>query len=585
MGEQAQRVAENVEPHHPEPPHDPAASAGRRDAFPTLNPSQVRAVEPYGTWRPLREGEALFSEGDRDFCFYVVGEGEVSIVEHSAGVRKLVAVHHPGEFTGDVDMLTGRPAVVTGLATKPGRVLEVSAEHLRRMLAELPTVGDVVLRAFLTRRDLLQSSGFTGLRVVGSGWSKDTHRVREFLDRNRQPYTWIDVERDPQVGDLLKGLGVGVDETPVVVCGAGQVLRNPTDQGMAACLGLRVEVSRTLYDVAIVGAGPSGLAAAVYAASEGLRTVAIEASAPGGQAGTSARIENYFGFPTAISGKQLIREGEFQARKFRATITGMTPATGLCPEGNLKLLTLEDGAEVAARCVIVATGARYRKPDIANLADYEAAGVYYAATGVEAPVCTDQEVVLVGGGNSGGQAAMFLAGIARRVYVVIRRDSLGDSMSEYLVHRIGQTPNIEILRRSRVTALHGNRKLESVEIRTEGRPEPRTVRTPAMFVFIGADPHTEWLRGAVALDRHGFILTGDAVAARRDGHPDGNGQAGASPPAPPPWPLQRPPHLLETSLPGVFAAGDVRSGSVKRCASAVGEGAMAVQFVHAYLAG
>jgi thioredoxin reductase (NADPH) len=540
-------------------------------AFPHLAPSEIEALRPFGRERTTTDGEVLFAEGDRDYCFFVVLEGAIQIVEHSSGAEVEVAVHDVGEFSGDVDMLTGRAALVTGRMRGDGRVLQLGADQLRHAVEELPEIGERLLKAFLMRRTLLLDQGFAGIKIIGSRFSPEAHRLRDFATRNAIPYTWIDLERDEQAEALLRQFGVPASATPVVLLRDAKLLTNPSLGEFANCLGLEARfTAEERYDLIVVGAGPAGLAASVYAASEGLRTLTFDALAGGGQAGTSSRIENYLGFPTGITGAELARNALLQANKFGARVSVPDRVVRLRPNGGDYVVELENGATVHTRCVLVASGVAYRRLDTPGLTDFEGAGVYYAATDMEARLCRGDDVVVVGGGNSAGQAIVFLSRFARNVHVVLRGDDLGKSMSRYLVDRVEAIPNVQVHRTCRVAALDGDDHLGAVKLRYNDGAE-RTIQTPALFLFIGALPHTSWLSGCVQLDRRGFVHTGDALSA--------DALDGAS------WrSITRAPHFLETSLPGIFAAGDVRAGSVKRVASAVGEGAMAVTFVHAHLA-
>jgi thioredoxin reductase (NADPH) len=539
-------------------------------AFPRLSRAQIDSLRRWGHVRPIAPGDVLFREGDRGFSFFVVLEGAVEIVEQSRGTPHQVTVHEPGQFTGDVDTLSGRAALVTGRATARGEVLELTAAALRQAVDALPEIGEIVLKAFLTRRTLLLSTGFEGIKIVGSRFSPDAHNLRDFATRNAIPFTWIDLESDEQAEALLRQFGVPPSATPVVIGREGRYLTNPTVAQLAHCAGLEAAIDPSeLLDLIVVGGGPAGLAAAVYAASEGLDVLVVERVAAGGQAGTSSRIENYLGFPLGISGPELMRNALLQAQKFGARITVPGTVQRLGIDAGVRVITLADGTKIRAKSILVATGVEYRRLDVPRLSEFEGAGVYYAATDTETKQCRNEEVVVVGAGNSAGQAIVALSRHARRVHVIARGRDLGRSMSRYLVDRVEQIDNVQIHRGAVVTGLEGNGHLQGVRIREDGGVET-VINTPALFLFIGADPHTEWLSGCVQLDKKGFVLTGPSVpldAVRGDL-----------------WRAQgRTPFFLETSLPGVFAAGDVRSGSVKRCASAVGEGAMAVSFVHASL--
>ncbi len=537
-------------------------------AFPTLDQSLIDDLSRCSsvTTKTYRDGQTLFSVGDRDFKFFIVKSGEVEIVDHSGDQPKTVTVHRKGQFTGDVSHLTGNPAVVSAVARGDCEVYVVSGDVLRRILNQCPTAGDIILQAFIARRQLLRASAdFTGLRVIGSRYSPDTFRVRDFLAKNRVLFTWTDVETDPNVDLLLKGFGVSEADTPVVACSSMLLLRNPSNRELADRIGIRRPVEQTLYDLIVVGAGPAGLAAAVYGASEGLRTLVLDSTAPGGQAGSSMRIENYLGFPTGITGSELADRAILQANKFGARLSVSTPVSSLMFDKTYPVLRLDGDETVTTKCLLIATGVEYRRLNAERCEQFEGRGVFYAATHNEAQIYKGAQVVLVGGGNSAGQAAVFLSQHASRVLLVIRGDDLYKHMSSYLAKRIEQTPNIELLRNSTVQRMNGDGHLNSIEIVNSKTGEKRTVETPAVFSFIGAVPRTDWLPPEIERDGKGFIRTGPSLAQS------------------PHWTGKRQPFLLETSRAGVFAAGDVRSDSVKRVASAVGEGAMAVQFVHEFL--
>ena len=537
-------------------------------AFPTLEQSLIDDLSRCSsvTTKSYRDGQTLFSVGDRDFKFFIVKSGEVEIVDHSGDQPKTVTVHRKGQFTGDVSHLTGNPAVVSAVARGDTEVYEVSGDTLRRILNQCPTAGDIILQAFIARRQLLRASAdFTGLRVIGSRYSSDTFRVRDFLAKNRVLFTWTDVETDPNVDLLLKGFGVSEADTPIIACSSMLLLRNPSNRELADRIGIRRPVEQTLYDLIVVGAGPAGLAAAVYGASEGLRTLVLDSTAPGGQAGSSMRIENYLGFPTGITGSELADRAILQANKFGARLSVSTPVSSLMFDKTYPVLRLDGDETVTTKCLLIATGVAYRRLNAERCEQFEGRGVFYAATHNEAQLCKGAQVVLVGGGNSAGQAAVFLSQHASRVLLVIRGDDLYKHMSSYLAKRIEQTPNVELLRNSTVQRMNGDGHLNSIEIVNSKTGEKRTVETPAVFSFIGAVPRTDWLPPEIERDGKGFIRTGPSLAQS------------------PHWTGKRQPFLLETSRAGVFAAGDVRSDSVKRVASAVGEGAMAVQFVHEYL--
>src|SRR5438067_2295684 len=540
----------------------------RSIAFPTLDEAQIAEIVRFAAAAPrrFRDGETLIAVGQRDFNFLLGQSGEVEIIDHSGDEPKTVAIHHPGQFAGEVAVLMGAAAVASAVGRGDGEVYELSREALQRLLIQRPALSDLLLQAFIARRQLLRESPeFTGLRVIGSRYSADTFRIRDFLAKNRVLFTWLDLEGDPAVNQLLQQFGVTEAETPIVACAHCLVLRNPSNRELAEKTGIRRPVEHDVYDLAIVGSGPAGLAAAVYGASEGLNTIVLEHTAPGGQAGSSMRIENYLGFPTGITGSELADRAVLQADKFGARISIPTPVTKLTFDKAYSILELEGGENVVAKCLLIATGAEYRRLEVEHCSRFEGAGVYYAATPNEAQMCRGSDVVLVGGGNSAGQAAVYLSQNAGRVFLLIRGDDLCKSMSSYLAHRIMNTPNIEILRCTEVIRMNGNGHLSSVEILNKTTGEKKMLPTAALFSFIGATPRTDWLPSEIEKDEKHFVRTGIELGDSRH------------------WTLKRQPFLLETSRPGVFAAGDVRSGSVKRVASAVGEGSMAVQFVHEYL--
>ncbi len=540
----------------------------RSVAFPTLNESQMAALGrcPLTALKKYRDGDKLFEAGARDFKFFIVKSGTVDIVDESEDTPKTIAVHRPGEFTGDAFQLTGSPSLFSGVARGECEAYEVSPDALRQILNNHPDLGDVILQAFLARRQLVTQPGtYTGLRVIGSRYSRDTFRIRDFLAKNRMPFTWLDLEVDPQVDKLLSQFGLAATDTPVVAWGRKLLLRNPSNRELAEALGIRQPLEQTVYDLVVVGAGPAGLAAAVYGGSEGLSTVVLERAGPGGQAGRSMRIENYLGFPTGITGLELAERAVVQASKFGARLPAATLVTSLTFDQTYLRLHLDGGETVMTKCLLIATGADYRRLTAEGCEQFEGCGVYYAATFNEAQMCKGSDVVVVGGGNSAGQAAVFLSTQSRRVYLVIRGNDLGKDMSSYLVRRIEETPNIEVLRKTEVRRMSGDLYLRSVELVDTKTAEVKTLKVQALFSFIGAMPRTDWLPPEIEKDTKNFIRTGPALS--QSAH----------------WTAMRQPFLLETSRPGVFAAGDVRSGSVKRVASAVGEGAMAVQFVHQYL--
>jgi thioredoxin reductase (NADPH) len=539
-------------------------------AFPILNDSDLAIFRRRGHPRTVRAGDTLFSEGDRNFCFYIVVEGAIAIVEHSSGEERLVRMHGPGEFTGDVDMLSGRSALITARVEADGSLLELNTDELRTTVDENPDLTEKVVKAFLMRRTLLISRGFEGPKIIGSRFSPDAHRLRDFATRNAIPFRFIDLDSDEHADAILKNLGVAPSDTPIVIGRHGEWRTNPSIAQFAACAGLTYSLdAEHVYDLVVVGAGPAGLAASVYGASEGLDVLTLEALAAGGQAGTSARIENYLGFPTGISGKELTRNALLQAQRFGARVTVPCEVKALGIDGGERVVTLVDGTRIRTRCVLVASGVEYRGLDVPRYSDFENAGIYYAATEMEARLCKGEEVVVVGGGNSAGQAIVHLARQARHVHVLVRNSSLDAKMSRYLIEQVMGRPNVTVHCGATVTRLDGDTHLRALEFKKDG--EEQRIETSSLFLFIGAKANAGWLRGCVELDSKGFVLTGmslppETAAAER-------------------WrSAGRSPYLLETSLPRVFAAGDVRSGSVKRVASAVGEGSMSVSFVHACIA-
>jgi thioredoxin reductase (NADPH) len=536
-------------------------------AFPRLSRAQIDALAPYGERRATKPGQVLFREGDAHCDFFVILDGKVAIVEDYGGDERLISVHGPGRFLGELNLLIGQPVFVTAVVRQRGEVLVVPLDGLREVLRRDSALADMIMRAYLLRRSLLIELG-TGVRIVGSRFSSDVRRLREFVARNRLPHRFIDLEADKAAESLLLELGVSTEETPIVIW-RDQVLRNPTNSEFGKLFGLRHPSSASdVRDFVIVGSGPAGLAAAVYAASEGLTTVVFDAVATGGQAGTSPRIENYFGFPAGISGAELAERGVVQAEKFGAQINVPAEAVSLDSRDGQYAIGLDDGTEVACAAILIATGARYRRLSVPRLEEFEGVSVYYAATPVEARTCVGGPAVVVGGGNSAGQAALFLAEHASRVHLIVRGDALEQSMSRYLIDQLTRHPRVEILYNTEVRELIGEHTLRAVVVEDHQTRQCRTLDAVAMFVFIGAEPNVGWLGDKIALDDRGFIMTG--TAAREAA----NHQT---------WYPTRAPFLLETSRPGIFAAGDVRSGSIKRVAAAVGEGAMAVRLAHEYL--
>ena len=552
-----------------DPPRLAAPSAAER-LFPVLTGAQIDRIASHGRRRAVARGEVLVDVGQRAVPFFVVVRGAIEVLRLSGETETLIVTHRPGQFTGEGNMLTGRRALARVRVSAAGEVIELDRERLLALVQTDAELSEILMRAFILRRRELIAGGWGDVIVIGSTHCAGTLRVKEFLTRNGHPFHYIDLDRDGDVQDLLDRFHVRAADVPVLICRGDAVLRNPDNQQIADCLGFNDAIDRThVRDVVIVGAGPAGLAAAVYGASEGLDVLVLESDTPGGQAGSSSRIENYLGFPTGISGLDLTGRAWAQAQKFGAHIMVAKGATKLVCERRRYAVEMRDGTRVAARALILATGAEYRKPAVENVTQFEGAGVYYAATPMEAQLCAEAEVIVVGGGNSAGQAAVFLAQTARRVQMLVRGEGLADTMSRYLIRRIEENPAIVLRTRTEISVLEGDRHLERVRWRDNrsGRAETRDVAH--VFMMTGAVPNTGWLDGCVVVDDKGFIKTGPDLL------PDDLTAAE--------WPLERPPYLLETSRPGIFAVGDVRGGNIKRVASAVGEGSIAIAFVHQVL--
>jgi thioredoxin reductase (NADPH) len=547
----------------------PLTSSRIEKIFPKLTPAQIRCVAAHGHMRAVERGEVLVEQGDTSVPFFVVITGELEIVRPSAAYETLVTVHGSGQFTGEVNTLSGRRSFFRVRATKPGKVIELDHQHMLTLVQTDAELGEILMRAFILRRVELVAAGVGDIVLIGSTHSAGTLRIKEFLMRNGHPYSYIDLERDPDVQNLLDSFQISASEIPVLICQGQVVLRNPGNQQIADCLGFNESIDQTqVRDLVVIGAGPSGLAAAVYGASEGLDVLVLETSSPGGQAGSSSRIENYLGFPTGISGQELAARAYLQAQKFGAEML-MAKATRLVCDRKPYVIEVESGARISARTVVIATGAQYRRLPLENLSRFEGAGVYYGATFVEAQLCGGEEVIVVGGGNSAGQAAVFLAQTAKRVHMLVRSTGLAESMSRYLIRRIEKSPTIVFRPQTEIVALEGGDHLYSVHWRNGQTGQTEQHEISHVFVMTGADPNTRWLNGCVALDAKGFIKTGPDLSPENLSAAD--------------WPLTRQPYLLETSLPGVFAVGDVRGGSIKRVASAVGEGSIAISVVHKVL--
>lgn len=553
---------------------NPLLEQRREQMFPKLTAAQIARLERQGTQLQTHEGEILQELGEIARGVFVVAAGSVeALVPPSAteaeSTDELLYLLTPGDFTGELSTLRGTRVLARIRVRESGAVLLIDAEQLRRIVQNDAELSELFMRAFILRRMGVIASGRSDALLLGSNHSAGTLRLREFLTRNARPYVNIDIDHDADAKALLERFHVRSEDVPVVVCRDGELLKNPSNADVALCLGMNAPATEDrVHDLLIIGAGPAGLAAAVYAASEGLDVRVIDTFAPGGQAGTSSRIENYLGFPTGISGAALAGRALSQAQKFGAQLSVAWQAARLQCDHWPYAVDMAHGPSIRSKTILIASGAQYRMPDVPNLSRFLGRGVYYAATHLEAALCKAEDVVVVGGGNSAGQAAVFLAGSCRQVHMLVRSHGVGESMSRYLIRRIQDTPNITVHARTQLAALEGSGRLERVSwMSLNGEPVALDLRH--VFLMTGAQPHTRWLKGCVQLDGHGFVKTGPDLRKQQleDAH----------------WNLPRPPYLLESSVPGVFAAGDVRAGSIKRIASAVGEGSICVQFVHRVL--
>lgn len=537
----------------------------RQLAFPKLSQAEVDVLAGMATVCTFEEGETIFLAGQRGLPFYVVDSGEIAIVDDSTEIAKTIVIHGPGEFTGDVALLTDRPAAISAYAKGPVRAYCVGQAELRRVIQEIPDLSDKLLEAFQTRRRMLERSGFVGVRVFGHLGDPDLTEIREFFDKNRVPHTWVDAE-EPAGRAALESLGGSPDRLPFVACNRGTRATRPSVTLLAECLGLKRPIRAEPFDLVIVGAGPAGLAAAVYGASEGLATIVLDRFGPGGQAGTSSRIENYMGFPAGLTGAELANRGYLQALKFGAELVAPVEVRSMTSEGKMHRLVLDDGQVVSGRTVLIATGASYQRLPVEGCERWDGSGIFYSCTSVHARSCKNGRAAVVGGGNSAGQAAMFLAGHTAGVTLLLRGGDIRKNMSDYLARRIERHEKIEVMRHVEVDAVLGDDQIKGLRLRDVHEGGTREIDCSATFVFIGARPRTDWLPPCVEVDAKGFILTG-AEAARSDA-----------------WPLtDREPCTVETTCPGVFAAGDVRSNTTKRVAFAVGDGALAVTCAHRVL--
>jgi thioredoxin reductase (NADPH) len=539
--------------------------------FPTFTDAQMARVAKHAKKKSVVAGEIVFEQGAPSSGIVVLLSGELEIVRPNMNGEDLVVVHHAGQFSGEAASLSNRRNILRGRMRKAGEVLVLDPAALRELVQGDPEVSEIIMRAFILRRGSLMQRGYGDAMLIGSRHSAGTLRLQEFLTRNSQPYTYVDVDEDKEIQALLDRFHVGVEDVPVVICRGEKVLKNPTNEEIADCFELNAAlIHKEVRDLVVVGAGLGGLAAAVYGASEGLDVLVLETDAPGGQAGTSSKIENYLGFPTGISGQALAARALAQAQKFGAEIAVARSASRFICDGHGSYeLSLSNGDRVRAKSVVIASGAKYRRLAIADADRFDNVGVYYGATAVEARLCAGDDVVVVGGANSAGQAAIFMATQARHVHMLIRGKGLADTMSRYLIRRIEENPNITLHTHSEIVGLDGETELQSVRWKNpDGKIEEHAIKH--VFLMIGASPNSKWLEGCVALDKNGFVKTGTDVTAEDLTHAQ--------------WPLQRAPFLFETNRHRVFAVGDIRSGSVKRVASAVGEGSISVQLVHRALA-
>lgn len=536
-----------------------------KKAFPKLSEDKISELAEFGDRQSFKDGETLVKAGEKEFDFYIVKSGEVEVIDSSSGENRTLVTLGAREFVGDLANLKGSPATGNVVAKNDCEVYAIPPDKLRRILNEKSGLSDLILQTFIARAQALKDSDYIGLRVVGPASCSDTFRIRDFLSKNHVEFEWIDLEQQEEVSQILQQFDVGHEETPVVVYGGEWITKNPSNRKMAECLGMKKPIENKVYDLAVIGAGPAGLAAAVYGSSEGLDTIILEKEGLGGQAGCSSKIENYTGFPTGLSGNELACRAQIQAQKFGSQFSVPSEVVSLEKKDEDYILKLDDGEQVNTQSVLIATGVSYRRLPVDGIENYEGTGVYYSATKVEAQMCQDSTVIIVGGGNSAGQAAVFLSQFADKVLILIRGDDLAKKMSQYLLQRVEQIKNVEVLTNTEITGAKGDGMLSKVEITNNKTQDKQQIDACSIFVFIGAKPHTNWLPKEIETDEKGFIKTGLEV---KDS---------------PSWAGERQPFFLETSCEGIFAAGDVRCESIKRVASAVGEGSMAVKFVHKVL--
>jgi thioredoxin reductase (NADPH) len=550
----------------PPPPWAAGTEHRQHELYPELNDEQINIVRQYGEEREVADGTLLWNIGDRNCEFFLVLEGALEIFRRTDRGEHVIVTHGPGRYSGETVTLSGRGTLVGGRAKGHTRVLAVSTEKLRELIAIEATLGETILLSFILRRMRMIAGQLGTITLVGSNSQRDTARIRTFLTRNGVPHEFVDIDRSGNVEARVRSLHVKATELPLLICNDRR-LTNPSNREIAENLGFAAELREGAeFDVAVIGAGPAGLAAAVYAASEGLSVVVIERCAAGGQAGTSSKIENYLGFPTGISGQALAGRAYIQAVKFGAEIAVARELTRLYCGDLFHLLELDGADQIKARSIVIASGAIYRQPPIQGLEAFDGSGVHYGASYIEGQFCRGQHIAIIGGGNSAGQAAVYLSDHARKVSILVRGRGLAESMSSYLIRRIEHAKNIEVLPFTEVERMEGDNRIRALVIRDNRNGEMRTLKASHLFIFVGAEPATRFASDDLILDPKGFVKTGDALTDEELHRAD--------------WPLVRPPYLLETSCPRVFAAGDVRAGSVKRVASAVGEGSMCVQFIH-----
>lgn len=534
-------------------------------AFPKLTPEQMKSVAEVAECKIYHDGDILLRSGETEFKFHVVKKGKIKIIDSSDDEPKTLLVHEPFEFTGDIANLEGMASHVDAVAIGDVEVFEICSEELKKIISTWPELSDIILNAFIERGRALKEMDFVGLRVIGSQNSGDTIRIRTFLAKNLVMHSFTDIDKEPNVKNIFKRFNIDGRDTPIIAFGNKWFLRNPSNVELAEKIGLKPKLKDDRYDLIIIGAGPAGLAAAVYGASEGLKTLILEGISPGGQAGTSSKIENYLGFPTGISGSDLAFKAILQAEKFGALFSIPSKAKNLSFDNNYNIVEVETGEKISSKTLLIASGAVYKKLNLENLEKYEGHGVYYAATQMEATMCGADPVAIVGAGNSAGQAAIFLSSMVKKVYLLVRGDNLSKTMSKYLSDRIERKENIEVLLNTEINKIKGDEQITSIEIFNNKTNEKRQLKVKSIFSFIGAVPNIEWLPAEIEKDNKGFIKTGASIQNSSY------------------WKENRSPYFLETSRSGVFAAGDARSMSVKRVASAVGEGSMIVQFIHEYL--